>query len=738
MFGSDRLKTGIVCFVVLLTAQVLFSQTIPTGTWVGDFAISETKNYQSPYHHKLRHGVGVLQMEPGGKGRLTLVAFSAVNGNQLFYDAPVITSPGNKSGMFQLSLNNAGPSPTGDAMLGSAFFSVASFFVAADTAMVQSNTVLLNPAKGNRRSITCLWLKRAINSTDYAGKLATCNTLVQKKAGGIWLKAAIRGGNMEDNISDQITSKFKDCLSEDFSKASLTVLERKTMNTLTVAAPNLLPVQLELEQGQNAFETVDSKFYQVQWKNPKVDALEPAKQFVLSAAQFTITNAQTGKKTTINYPQVSPVKYTQVLEESKDAIAISVGQISDFKEGFAIYRKGEQYGMIGGKNGISAGKFDFKFGPWQNAYPSEPLCGFYNHISVAFNPQTGLAGFIDTAGKVIIPFEWKEVTPFQPDGYAWGKLYDAKTNKEYRFFFDRNGRRYATTADGYSQEPFVHKESTDYSTTEFWRKNGKFAFKTNYRVWKYSDGLYVVSSKTDHAEKYGLMDTTGKLVVPFSMNEQPTAFNEGFALYTPTYKDEYEAVFIDKTGKPRIYYKKTESMVDFYNIRPFEYGYSDVEVTTVDGRRLPMLRDSTGNYYDINLLFRQANPQIFKDLTPLMQTPFKFDYYGRRNEWGLYVEAEFLLRPGSPTAAAFSNASRSATGGVGGGQPYMVSKGVGIIDYEGNILIPPVFASIGAFDPVMGLAKAVYNPGNGQASIYGFIDERGVFKIILQPPPSQF
>ena len=53
------------------------------------------------------------------------------------------------------------------------------------------------------------------------------------------------------------------------------------------------------------------------------------------------------------------------------------------------------------------------------------------------------------------------------------------------------------------------------------------------------------------------------------------------------------------------------------------------------------------------------------------------------------------------------------------------------MDFDGKIIIPPVFSEIGSLDPVSKLAPASLYDSERHKATVGYINEQGQFKILL-------
>jgi hypothetical protein len=417
---------------------------------------------------------------------------------------------------------------------------------------------------------------------------------------------------------------------------------------------------------------------------------------------------------------------------NSSARVIDYGAINDFHEGFAVVRKGERYGMIDarGNEFIPLGKYSFTME--KEAYGStKDKCGFYNGMSVVKDVETEKYGYIDTTGKLIIPATLRNAYPFTTDGYGYGEFMDWGKNIHLNYFFDKKGRRYAAKVNTIGENPFVVSQSPDGRTTIFTRKNGTKAFETKLRVNNYSEGFYSVTQFSDNnVVKHGYIDTTGKLVIPFKFNGRTHDFHNGLALYEPNFQDEYIYSFINKKGE-EVIVVNNDSGID--RVFEFENGYAGI---TLKSRQIA-LTDSLGKMIIPEDIFRQANPELFKDLSTIWGNSFSFTYKSR-NSYGIIFSVSMALKPNSASEKLYVNKKERTTGGVGGGQKDYIVKGTGMMDYNGRILILPQLEAIGEFDKRSGLAKATFYNQQTNNSTQGFINSKGEFVLILKNTLQKF
>lgn len=153
-------------------------------------------------------------------------------------------------------------------------------------------------------------------------------------------------------------------------------------------------------------------------------------------------------------------------------------------------------------------------------------------------------GFIDKTGKTVIPFTYTHAQSFS-EGLAAVGLNNGKIgyiNKNNQLVIAANYDSAESFSSGLALVEIFNdkKQTTDYA---FIDKTGKVRLTPAYsHVRSFSEGLALVSN----GNKYGYIDTTGKLVIPmkFTMAETDNEYAEDHRF------NKGKAVIFDKKGKP--------------------------------------------------------------------------------------------------------------------------------------------------------------------------------------------
>jgi hypothetical protein len=252
----------------------------------------------------------------------------------------------------------------------------------------------------------------------------------------------------------------------------------------------------------------------------------------------------------------------------------------------------------------------------------------------------------------------------------------------------------------------------------FINRSGNMVIKPVYnRVSDFSQGLCFVSKLNEFGEeRWGVIDTLGKSIIPHKYVKQPGHFSNNRALVTSygTGLDEYS--YINKAGQivirlPRHGSDTTYHFISFrklvdYSFRDYNTGdyYSGDEkglfsegycLLNIKSSKSPQLNgvcrlDTAGNYFPLGNRIRQNLGNNSYGI--------RVDYYSNQH-------------------VIFSC-------------PNSVC-GSGIADIDGNIVLPPIFQNIRLFEDESPLQYATRNPRNSsEKPVEGYIDRKGVFRII--------
>lgn len=218
----------------------------------------------------------------------------------------------------------------------------------------------------------------------------------------------------------------------------------------------------------------------------------------------------------------------------------------DFSDSLAYIQKGADRGYIG-----LDGKFKFLIDPYDVGYR-------FSEGIAAISNNDFLFAFIDTSGKIIIPFKYDEAGEFK-EGLC-KVYYESKfgfINRKGDFVIDH---RYDDTRNFSEGFAFVGKNDDQNNVKwGFINKDGSLIEDYIYsNVWDFSEGLAAVSKDN----KWGFINKKGETVLDFKYSNADS-FKNGLAFVTE--RANNKAGYIDKTGKYIIELIKYDLLIDFRN-----------------------------------------------------------------------------------------------------------------------------------------------------------------------------
>ncbi|RYE51832.1 MAG: WG repeat-containing protein [Sphingobacteriales bacterium] len=226
-------------------------------------------------------------------------------------------------------------------------------------------------------------------------------------------------------------------------------------------------------------------------------------------------------------------------------------------------------------------------------------------------------------------------------------------------------------------------------------------------------------------EKWGFIDKTGKVIIELQYSRSPGDFYHGKAIIFPASSDNIQLAFIDKKGAIILTIDKTYQRVRTNLAPENSYGYLGH-----GGFSRPAAfsygEDAKHGKFVNGFSSIFSDPYILIDEHTLQVTKLKLgkgEFYNRHTNviYNLETQGQFAFSP------PFKNnlAKLSMRGGLDG-----------IIDKNGNIVLPPVFDLIEIPDDLNDPTKATYTiweSGKAKNTI-GFINAKGQFTIIKGDP----
>lgn len=365
--------------------------------------------------------------------------------------------------------------------------------------------------------------------------------------------------------------------------------------------------------------------------------------------------------------------------------------IEGFQEGFAVVHRGNAHAVID-----TTGRLVVPY----HRYVS--IGGFINGFAKVFRVEGSewKGGFIDHSGREVLSAANR--TLGQPDkrGYVCVehefmkfKLANLRTGHERILDDGTQGVTALVFSDGlciHREKPLLRGEqnsSTPMRPYGFKDHHGHIRIPPSYSaVHAFSEGLAAVKVTNDFGEsKWGFIDTNGRMAISPRFSNEPKDFHDGRAFVEPVDKTEYAFGFIDRTGEVVIKMRTHVAAPD----KSFHDGY--IFTSDHGDNRNTVRMDTLGQ----RLLIPNSGH--------INEAGSELQYY----KTSLHDDGLFRIDRRSPS-------------------PIITQ---GRMDLNGKVLIPPIFHSIGLFDPVSGLATAHIVRADGTKTT-GCIDRTGVFRIV--------
>lgn len=251
-------------------------------------------------------------------------------------------------------------------------------------------------------------------------------------------------------------------------------------------------------------------------------------------------------------------------------------EVYNFSEGLACVKKDDKYGVIDKTGSLivpceydwigysTEGMIPVKKGDkWGLVDKTGSLVvpleydelGYFNE-GLTYAKKGDKWGYINKTGSIVIPLEYNVACPFS-EGIAL-------VNKDNKYFYIDKTGKIALSLDIYGFQGYLNEGMLVVSNYEYEHpygcinKNGEVVVPFAYDlIYGFHEGFSVVGIGRSPDTKRGVIDKTGKVIVPLGKYNWIEDFKEGLAVVsnerTPV---EYECGYIDQTGKlviPLIY-----------------------------------------------------------------------------------------------------------------------------------------------------------------------------------------
>lgn len=327
---------------------------------------------------------------------------------------------------------------------------------------------------------------------------------------------------------------------------------------------------------------------------------------------------------------------------------------------------------------------------------------FYNGMALVmkkYDEGVYKYGYIDKTGKLFIPVEFDYIGEFE-NGLAKARKGDITG------YIDKTGK-------------FV--------------KQYKYAFLGNF-----IDGVAVVKSSHDTFGSYGVIDESGKVIIP--TNKDLISSPENGLIRV---RDNGITTFVDKTGKEVLRLEKGYDAAYFYeglagivNEGTNKHGFIDITGKIV----IPTIYDYTGDFKDGLAFVMKDDKCGYIDKTGKEVIPIIYDHVGEFKGGLAKIKNNFKYGYINKTGKIVVPIKYDSIGKFKEGLAYFLVKGnssreykYGYVDKTGNEVIPPIYRH--AYNFSEGLAaveveiEGKYDENGYSLRKTGFIDKTG--KLVI-------
>lgn len=423
---------------------------------------------------------------------------------------------------------------------------------------------------------------------------------------------------------------------------------------------------------------------------------------------------------------------------------IDVDERSDFYEGYMILRKNDQYAIMNsmGNLVIPYGKYLFNIGEY-NKLKKDVLMP---NTLVVRSPETGLYGMIETKeGQEIVPCIYNELTPLYIESQnAIGTITDINKNLKTKYSVNSKGEQRIIPKDVYlyNNRRYIPYYDNTRTGNEFYDiLTGEIIYTKYSNIEPIGSDLFLVKENFNGLRKNGFINTKGEIVIPFQNAESISSvlpFQSSYNLNGEIVEvsilwgkgDHYfNFALMDKSGN---IFSKLKNGNGFSGL-----SFKD-ERKIISGKILMNgKRDKDSKYGEFFWYVTEGEELVkieemyfynFQYFAVLPKDIPTFQYQSRNgrvvifNSRALFTEQKNLLN-------IFPEAQPQwVSGGINSGVPskrkqeYVV-EGVGVLNENGLLEVPPVFSKINNPDYQSGLA---YAEMKYKGKIYkGYIETEG-------------
>lgn len=395
---------------------------------------------------------------------------------------------------------------------------------------------------------------------------------------------------------------------------------------------------------------------------------------VLVGCKNEIINTDPTHDTTKLWPAYDNTtdKWGYINEKGKMVIPAQYDEVNGFSCGYALVSKDEQYHYINtdgalqyttnefnyhdfyydyvvvaqdGKSGLMNNQFEYVIEPVYLGMSNVSSCGLiavYDGTTTESGFLETFGGYINTKGEIVVPIEYKHITPFQ-DGYAIISndiIFDCGAinasgeyiipRGDYRLvylggdmfafrkrdvsgwgLFSSKNDILSNPADGVCYEPAVDNELIGVSNAQ-WKygymdfgRNMKIDYQFDY-VMPFYEGYAFVEVEDGDEYVVKVIDTQGKVVYPLPRFSEPeTGFHNGLALIVIETEENFRYRYITPKGETIYEWIESEPVLPCSPVRRLSERYGHM-ATMAENTPLDTMDDATNRMNTVEVFTAQT------------------------------------------------------------------------------------------------------------------------------------
>ncbi len=400
---------------------------------------------------------------------------------------------------------------------------------------------------------------------------------------------------------------------------------------------------------------------------------------------------------------ISLAQTSQVGSLSANVVKIECTKMFPFSEGIAVLRnEGDSWCAIN-----SEGRMVIPYNTFIANGEDYDNIGFKAGL-LKINLRTGHVGFINKKGESVIKPIYASAGDFNDYDFTLAlkpNIGSGLKRIRQAVILHKNGREVPFPytkfdANQISHDGLILVYSLGVPTLYgYIDKNAKVVVPEKYiHANPFSEGLASVAIKDkDGNTKWGFIDRTGAVVIPFQFSNEPLPFSNGLALIKPLKMPDFDYAFINKKGEIKLKLKVPGSNANSF-AGQYKRDVTDITIGSFNGTVAGWWSKHDPGTIPTVLTFLNINGR-----THNMDSALLSRGYVLKNVQSKIKDDKLVLS---------------------------TDRGFGLFNTKGDVIIPPVFSKLTLFDNESHLAYAEKIGDNNQVT-KGYINESGIFVIIM-------